>query len=178
MAASDARGVSDQRIESVRANLKSYLRRRYRLLANEHEDLLQQTLSDLFEATRKRSEPIADEELAALAYAILKRRIVDRFRRETRSVIEDLPSEVPAEPHDDGTFDDRMHYRRLLRAVLVLVDELTPDQQALVLDERASDADGPRTPAQRQQLRRLREHLRSRLATEFGIRIDDQSLGG
>ncbi|MEO8922159.1 MAG: hypothetical protein ABI330_04940 [Caldimonas sp.] len=178
MAASDARGASDRRFEAVRAELRNYLRRRYRLLANEHEDLLQQTLSDLFEATQKRGEPIADEELTALGYAILKRRIVDRFRRETRSVIEDLPSDESSEPHDDGTFDDRMHYRRLLRAVLVLVDELTPDQQALVLDESASDADGPRTPAQRQQLRRLREQLRSRLAVEYGIRIDGQSLGG
>jgi len=177
LAASTARGASEQRFEAVRAELGNYLRRRYRLLANEHDDLVQQTLSDLFEATQKRSEPIPDEALTALAYAILKRRIVDRFRRETRSVIEDMPSYELPEPHDGGSFDDRMHYRRLLRAVLVLVDELTPDQQALVLDESASDADGPRTPAQRQQLRRLREQLRNRLATEYGIRIDDQSLG-
>jgi DNA-directed RNA polymerase specialized sigma24 family protein len=177
LAASDARAASEQRFKSIRSELENHLRRRYRLLRNEHEDLLQQTLSDLFEATRDRLATFPDEELTALAYAILKRRIVDRFRRETRSVIQDMPSDAVPEPHDDGTFVDRMHYRRLLRAVLSLVDELTPEQKALVLDESASNADGSRTPAQRQQLRRLRAHLRSRLATEYGIRIDDQSLG-
>ena len=74
MAAPDARGASEQRFESIRTELRNFLRRRYRLLANEHEDLLQQTLADLFEATQSRLAPVPDEELTALAYAILRRR--------------------------------------------------------------------------------------------------------
>lgn len=178
MAASDARGASDRRFQEISVALRGYLRRRYRLLANEHDDLLQQTLSDLFEATHRARDLIPDDDLTALAYSILKRRIVDRFRRETRSVVENVEPALVGEPHDEGSFDARMHYRRLLRAVLLLVSKLSPEQQALLLDETSPSATAQaRSPAQRQQLRRLRELLRTRLADEFGIRIDHESLG-
>lgn len=179
MAASDPGGASNRRFQEVSVALRSFLRRHYRLLANEHDDLLQQTLADLFESTRRTRAPLPDDELNALAYSILKRRIVDRFRRETRSVVENIDPAVVPEPHDEGTFDVRMHYRRLLRAVLLLVNELSPEQQALLLDEAPPVRAGrARSAAQRQQLRRLRESLRMRLVNEYGIRIDDESIGG
>lgn len=176
--AGDARGASDRRLRQVSVALRNYLRRHYRLLSNEHDDLIQQTLADLVQA-QPAAEGMPEGELTALAYTILKRRLVDRFRLAARDIVDTVePSALP-EPHDEGTFDARMHYRRLLRAVLILVSDLDPAQQALLLEETMpGTGGGTRSPAQRQQLRRLRELLRRRLLDEFGITIDDTSLGG
>lgn len=178
MAASHAHGALDRRLQQIGVELREYLRRRYRLLAAEHDDLLQQAIVDLFEATRHTHDHLPDDELTALAHSILKRRIVDRFRRETRNVVDNIEPGVVPDPHDEDSFDARMHYRRLLRAVLLLVDRLNTQQQALLLDDEipGDTLGAARSPAQRQQLRRLRQLLRTQLANEFGIRIDDQLL--
>jgi DNA-directed RNA polymerase specialized sigma24 family protein len=161
--------------------LRQHLRRRCRLLAGEHDDLVQQALEDLLRylVTRLASPP-AQAEWAALALTILKRRVADRFRAAATQAarnVEHTEDEALEEISDPGALlDEIVQYRRLLATVLRLLTELPPSDQALLLDEvdpARPSTTAPSTSTERKHLSRLRERLRQQLQQRFGVAPED-----
>ena len=159
--------------------LRQFLRRRYRLLASEHDDLVQQTLEGFlrFVSARADRAPPA-EEWPAIARTILKRRIADRFRDSALHAavaIEDLDDNAQELVDQGADVDDVVRYRRLLSAVAVLISEMNSADQALLLDEVAPTSAPPvaMSSTDRKRLSRLRESLRERLRLKFGVEPDE-----
>lgn len=169
-----------ERIEALLSPLlRQFLRRRYRLLASEHDDLVQQVLEGFlrFLSTHAGSIPPSTE-WPAIGLTILKRRIADRFRDSALRAavaIEELDEDEAQLVDQSAGVDDVVRYRRLLSTVFVLISEMGSADQALLLDEVATPG-GPEvamSSTDRKRLSRLRESLRERLLLKFGVKPED-----
>lgn len=167
-------------IDSVVAPvLRQLLRRRYRLLAQDHDDLVQQTLEDLLRFVASRSgAPLREAEWPAVGVTILKRRIADRFREATARAsisIEEMTDVVSTMDDPYAIVDAIVQYRTLLATVLRLVAQLPSADQALLLEEldpSAADS-APMSSTTRKHLSRLRQRLRQQLESKFGVAPED-----
>jgi DNA-directed RNA polymerase specialized sigma24 family protein len=169
----DQREEFERLAESLSPALRRYLRRRFHALGAEHDDLIQDTLADLLAYLERREGAVpSDQEVTALAFAILKRRAADRYRDAARRAAAGLPEELPAE---DADVEKGARYRQLLAAVLLLLTDLDDESQRLLLREQLLPGDAPEvlSAAQRKRLSRLREELRRRLRSRFGTSPED-----
>jgi DNA-directed RNA polymerase specialized sigma24 family protein len=156
-----------------------YLRARYRALAGDHDDLLQQTLEDMLRYFGALSGPLPPkEQWPAIGVAILKRRIVDRFRQSTARAsvsIEEMMDEelMPEDPK--AATEEIVQYRRVLATVMRLLSQLSAADQALLLEELdpASAAATSLSSTDRKHLSRLRQRLREQLKNKFGVAPED-----
>jgi DNA-directed RNA polymerase specialized sigma24 family protein len=159
--------------------LRQHLRHRYRVLAGDHDDLLQQTLEDMlryFGSLPGSLPPV--EQWPAIGTAILKRRIVDRFREATARAsisIEEMTDEESTPEDPMAVTDEIVQYRRLLATVMRLMSQLPPADQALLLEELdpSSAAALPLSSTDRKHLSRLRQRLREQLENKFGVAPED-----
>jgi DNA-directed RNA polymerase specialized sigma24 family protein len=158
--------------------LRDHLRARYRLLIHLEQDLVQQTLADLFALLGRRTALPSDDELSALAFTILKRRVADLFRSEARSrAWQELGSE-PLQEAESPSAERVARYRRLMALVLSQIGELPPDDQRLLLaDVTPGSSNDAFSASERQRLSRLRKQLRTTIQREVGAPLE-QYLGG
>jgi len=156
------------RARRLMAVLSSYLRTRARGLAADHDDLIQQTLTDLYrlEQLPGRTQH-RDEDGTRRAIAILRRRIADRYRERSRDVVIRHAAEEISFTVDDD-IAGVLAQRRLLRRALAFIAGLEDRDRRLLLS-RMNEArtDRAQTSAERKQLSRLRARLRAEFADEF-----------
>lgn len=156
-----------------------HLRGRYRALAPDHEDLVQQTLSDVHRYfTNNRTWPDEEADVDRVAFTILRRRVVDRVRSNFSSPesgssddLRDVVSDVPA-------VDAVVRFRRLLHLVMQELEGLGEADRDSLLDEtldRSNDA--PKAPNERQRLSRARARLRAAVEARIGASVKE-FLGG
>jgi DNA-directed RNA polymerase specialized sigma24 family protein len=176
---SDAKARADRLVQlaasDIVPDLRAMLRGRYRLLAHLQDDLIQQTLSDLHGYLLAASKPdMSDEDLRAITFSILKRRVADAFRDDARRRALNEALDEPASEPTAPSAERVVRYRRMLQAVLRHVGELDPGDQALLLAEVTPGAEaGAMSPAQRKRLSRLRERIRAALERELGATPSD-----
>lgn len=141
----------------IAPDLRRLLKARYRLVAD-HDDLVQQTLLDLrdYIGRNDQKEPV---DLRRIAFTILKRRLIDRFRGDAKAAADAVAGRAP-EPLAPST-ETVVSDRQLLFAVLGFIAEMAPQDRDLLLDEASgTERAGPMPPAMRQRLSRLRAQLR------------------
>lgn len=155
-----------------------YLRRRFPSAGHLHDDLLGDALVDLTALLQGRyAQSLAaptDEErlkrLHRLAYTILDRRVADHFRqlyRQNTEHIDDVPEEqLPSSGDQDA--GARLDTRRVVRVLMALLDEMSPDDRLLVTGAEMRDERTPRSDRDRQRLRRLRQQLTEKLRARLG----------
>lgn len=155
--------LAEAAARDIAPQLEQFLRTRYRLV-RDHDDLVQQTLSDLFRylLNRNASETPPDE-LRALAFSILKRRVSDRFREEARNFA--LRSCHPGDHESLAPSTETVaSYRELLTTVLGFIAEMNENDRSLLLNEAIGSERALAMPAaERQRLSRLRGQLRQLL---------------
>lgn len=162
----------------------AWLRLRHRALGTQHADLVQQAAADLLHWLDKRPamRDVSDEDLRRVGFRILQRRVADAFRSAVgewarQPADGDAAEDVP-DARAEANPDVALQYSRLLRAVLGLLSELSPQDRALLVGEEwGTSPDGPMTPGQRQRLHRLREHMRDALRVRFGLDVGLLSRG-
>ncbi len=170
-------GDVSQLHDLVAPALRQFLRRRYRLLASEHDDLIQQTLEDLLRYFDSLDGALPDSaEWPALGTAILKRRVIDRFRsavgRATVSIDEMMEEDLLHARSEVGV-DQLVQYRQLLAVLLNLVGRLPTEDQGLLLEELDTSEHAPLTATSRKHLSRLRQRLREQLKSRVGPGADE-----
>jgi DNA-directed RNA polymerase specialized sigma24 family protein len=154
----DRGGAIELAARVIAPDLRRLLRSRYRLVPD-HDDLIQDTLLDLQVYLRTRELDGPPDSLRALAFTILKRRVMDRFREEAKSYAAGVIDASP-EPTTQSA-ETVASYRQLLVAVLGLIARMDPADRDLLLDEAAgSDRQSAMSAATRQRLSRLRGQLR------------------
>lgn len=175
---SDSRDHAERAARILAPQLAAQLRRRYRMLASDHDDLVQEVLENFvrfLDSHAGRLPP--EEEWAAIASTMLKRRIADRFRRSLREVsrsIDETDDDAAEVADTAAPVDEVVRYRRLLSAVLGLLAEMSDADRALLLDEAMpEEAREPMSASDRKRLSRLRDRLREGLRLRFGVAPDD-----
>jgi DNA-directed RNA polymerase specialized sigma24 family protein len=157
----------------VAPSLRQHLRSRFRLLAHEEDDLVQQTLVDLHVFLAKQdTSALTDSDLRALAFTIFNRRIADRIRADARDrAFASLQLlDEPAAPSSERV----VRYRRLLVAVLRHVASLSPDDQLLLLEDVLPQAkEAAHSGSDRKRRTRLRQMLSVAIEREFGAQPKD-----
>lgn len=157
-------GTSLADIPDLRAFLLAVARRRWPGLDTIHEDLVGDTLRDLtasFRVDSARSESPEDQ-ARAQATTILRRRVVDHFRRPVAEFAEETIGEAISDP--SGLSEAQILYRRALRRTLAFLAEQSHEDRALLLDE----IEGALSSALRKRRQRLRADLREWLESDLG----------
>ncbi len=177
---------ASDRVTDLVPQWRRWLRLRHRSIEHMHADLAQQAAADLLDWMHRASKPdLIEEDVRRLGFRILQRRVADAFRSQAaewgregstslaqRSELEEVDTRADANPalaHQ---------YGRLLRAVVALLAELSAEDRVLLVGPELGPVAEPRTAAQRQRLKRLREHLRDQLHERFGLEVDLLSTGG
>lgn len=155
---------------------KTWLRFRYSALAGIHTELLQDAAADLSEYVLKIGKrQLSNAEISKLGFTILKRRVADVFRGKAMDWVEHLPLDLL--PSRDRRSDPELvaRYAKLLRLLVGLVAQLDRhDRDLLLRDSNPGDHKHvAMTPAERQQLSRLRERLRAELRGRYGIEVSE-----
>lgn len=108
-----------------------------------------------------------EDQARAQAATILRRRVVDYFRRP---IAEFAEVEVGRSIADPGGLNElQVLYRRALRRTLVFIGNRDPEDRALLLDQ----VEGPLSTRQRKRRQRLRADLREWLEADLGIDASD-----
>lgn len=159
----------------LRPALLMHLRGRYRALAPDHEDLVQQTLSDVHRYfTNHRTWPDEEADIDRLAFTILRRRVVDKVRSDFSNLesgssddLQDVVSDAPA-------VDAIVRFRRLLHLVMQELEGLGEADRHSLLDETLGRSeDSAKTPNERQRLSRARARLRAAVEARIGASVKD-----
>jgi RNA polymerase sigma factor (sigma-70 family) len=140
----NARIVADVAAQGPR--LRAFVRRQVADLS-EVEDIVQDTFLELVSAYRL-MEPI--EHVAAWMMRVARNRIIDRFRKQSRSCAESVPTKVPPSILDEWLTPDALasdeagpeasYVRKVLAEELVAaLDELPAEQRAVFV---AHELDG------------------------------------
>jgi DNA-directed RNA polymerase specialized sigma24 family protein len=166
------------RVASLQGAWLAWLRVHHRALGEQHRDLVQESAADLLEWQARQPQPIADEDLRRVGFRVLQRRVADAFRRQVKDWSLGMQPEgidtlaVAAGPIGLAPDPaDVLQQERLLRALIEILTELTPEERALVVGEELGDANAeptPRSDAQRKRLSRLRQRIRDRLKDRQG----------
>lgn len=157
---SELPAFSEPAIRSLIKSLRNYLGARYHFVAD-HEDLVQQTLADLYGAASAKQDGFAEQDqITPLAFTILKRRIADRFRIEAKEFAWAMLAEN--EQVAPSTEVVAM-YRQRLALTMAFIAELPAADRMLLLHS-SQDGDSFAMPAtDRKRLSRLRIQLRDLL---------------
>lgn len=168
--ADDAAAAAARRL---RPALLASLRSRFRALAPDHEDLVQQTLVDLFRYLRTSGEAIADEsEIDRIAFTIMRRRAADRVRSSILQAA--LPLDEGSEnlSQDAPSLDVVVRNRLFLGLVTQELGKMSEADRAALLDETLGHRDdSARSASERQRLSRARARLRSAVEQRIGMTI-------
>lgn len=168
-----AEALSGKQLISLRDALRNYGRSRFPSLRDEVDDLVAQTITDLWEYIKYNVEtPLDEDAVRKISFSIFKRRAVDFFRRNARrwSLRTDEPAEVEeigADPVDNAQM---ILYKKVLKICLAELDLVADEDRVLlsiVVDDE-DDAGSARTPRERQRLHRLRKRLSSAIRKELG----------
>lgn len=184
--AQDPPSSAPDRIAALIPQWRSWLRVRHRSIEHLHADLAQQAAADLLEWMQRASKTgLIEEDLRRLGFRILQRRVADAFRthaaewgREERATVVQRGEVEEVDTRADANPALAHQYGRLLRAVVALLAELSAEDRVLLVGPELGPVAEPRTAAQRQRLKRLREHLRDQLHQRFGLEVDLLSTGG
>ena len=168
-----ARELVETAARDLAPELRRFLRSRYRLVSDP-EDLVQETLSDLYRHLLGRdAAQVSNDELRALSFTILKNRVADRYRAEARAFAaksaageQDIEAAAPSSERVAG-------YRELLTLVLGFMATMDESDRSLLWNEAVgSDRTAGLGAADRQRLSRLRARLR-RLLLARGVSPQD-----
>lgn len=159
----------DRSVPDVRSYVVGILRRRWPGLEPLHDDLASQTIADLVASYRVNDGIGQTPETQAKRQAavILKRRIADHFRRP---VVEYTTAEVPDSAVDAPEGEATVQYRKALRSVIRLLDEVSEEDRELLLGGNVQVSLSAR---ERKRKERLRSRLRRELESELGSSLDD-----
>lgn len=168
----------EQSLASLHGDWRRWLRARHRVLAQSHEDIIQQASADLLVWARRRASPLESEELRRVGFRVLQRRAVDAYRDDVRKwATEPLLPEAQEAHGSDPSPQDALEFTQLLTAVVDLLSTLSKSDRELILrDELVDGMEKPTalTPAERKRLSRLREALRTQLFDKHKIDLKDR----
>jgi DNA-directed RNA polymerase specialized sigma24 family protein len=173
----------NQALVAFAPRARAYLRGHFPALGRVHDDLVGDALLDLTEALHARDsglpptwfcvdDPPRDDvdRFGKLAFTVLKRRVVDHFRRATTRIVEDIEalseSEQPVSP--DAPFDHALDMKRTAGALFAALASLRVEDRELIDRVALGDDDIPMSDRDRQRLRRLRVELMDRLRSRLG----------
>ena len=170
-------------LPEIEGELRSYVAHRLPSRRGEHDDLVNATLLSLSEWLRRhKGKPLAttvhpsgDGErraLSALAKVILKRRIADRFRldsREWRRRV-DLGDDILANfPAETAPIERTVLHRQMLEITIgVLATMTTEDRDLIAFGTAARGGERALNPRERQRLRRARRRIADAIVGELG----------
>ena len=165
--------LTDAVVHDLVPQLRQFLRARYRLVSD-HDDLVQQALSDLHQYLSEGAfSAKSSQDLTALAFTILKRRIADRFRSEAKHFALSSTTHVHSQEPLAPSAETVVSYRELLATVIGFIAEMEESDRSLLLNEAAGpERTAPMPPAERQRLSRLRAQLRN-LLQQRGVSPQD-----
>ena len=178
----------ESQLPELRKQLDFYIRKRLPARPADHEDLVSETFLSLCQQIRRRPEafpkswfqpvePASDTDrgyLQQLLIVILRRRIADLFRAETRTwSISQQNSEEMVEPRLDS--ETQTLFANMLTIVLhVLVDLTESDRDILALVSGTGGAfERTLRPRDRQRLKRLRAKLAQEIKRRLGFEVSD-----
>lgn len=172
---------AQDRVSVLLPDWHAWLRIRHRSLAAHHGDLVQDAAAGLVDWLGKRAgSEISDEDVRRVGFRILQRRVIDQFRtqvgewaRQGSDAEVDAISEVP-DTRPDANPLQALQYSRLLRTLVGVLSELSAQDRALLVGDEIGEvpvSDGPRSGAQREQLRRLRKRVRETLINKHGLDV-------
>jgi DNA-directed RNA polymerase specialized sigma24 family protein len=156
--------------------LRGYLARRLPSRAEDHDDLINETLLALSQWMRQHERSMVGSTLedkrrvvAAFAKVVLRRRIADRFRLDSREwrrrvdlggrQLTDVPEKGPPPEHS-------LMLRRMLEITIGILATMTKEDRDLI---GFAAGEGPAlTPRERQRLRRARSRISKAIVAELG----------
>lgn len=177
-----SQSLNGKLVADLREMLRSYGRRRFPALREEVDDLVAQTLADVWQYREEGSMQEASEQEAALrklAHTVFRRRAADLFRRKARQDVFSL-EDLPEAGQLDDAVPERSHallYQRMLRICLRQLAEASREDRLLLTRAaglgRSEEAAAPRgmgamSARERQRLRRLRQALAEAIRRDLG----------
>ena len=165
-------GLTEADARALEPQLRKFLRARYRLVSD-HDDLIQQVLGDLHLYLVKGALVARSiDDMTALAFTILKRRIIDRFREEAKHFAYVTKTYATSETVAPSA-ETVVTYKELLATVMNFMASMNEsDRTLLFITTTGTERTAPMTPAERQRLSRLRAQLRS-LLLQQGVSPQD-----
>jgi DNA-directed RNA polymerase specialized sigma24 family protein len=158
--------------QALGPRLGRYLSYHHFSLRDQHDDLVQTTLADTLKYLDAAPVSTVDEdEVARIAFTILKRRVADAFRDNARQ----WALQQSAEPDEESAHDTAasVDFRRVLQAVIELMATLDPAERDLISQAALGTQLGrPRSDAERKALSRARASLKSKLWSRHRIDLD------
>ena len=169
----------ERSLEQLREELRRYGQARFPQLRNEVDELVNQTLFQLWEyrkssRSQERSSPLSDSDehstIRRIAFTIFKRRAVDAYRQfarewATRSDVESMGEE--ASP--DVGAERRALLKQMLRVCVAELAHMTAADRALLAELSEGDSRHEAVSARdRQRLRRIRQRLSAAISRELG----------
>lgn len=172
-----SQSLTGQLVDELREMLRSYGRHRFPALREEVDDLVAQTLADVWQYREEGSMQEGSEPDAAwrkLAHTVFRRRAADLFRRKARQDVLSL-EDLPDADRPDNSAPERSRsllYQRMLRICLRQLAEASSEDR-LLLTRATGTAEGrPGVAAmsarERQRLRRLRQALAEAIRRDLG----------
>lgn len=171
----------EDRVAALLPDWLAWLRIRHRSLASQHSDLVQEAAADLLHwLVGRHDTALAEDDLRRVGFRILQRRVADAFRESVGEW-----SRQPSERELEGASElpdtrpganppQALQHARLMRALVEVLTELSPEERSLLLGDEIGDANkdaAPRSAAERQRLSRLRERVRTTLMQRHGIDV-------
>jgi DNA-directed RNA polymerase specialized sigma24 family protein len=167
--------MRDRLIVTLQALWLNWLRIRHREIRVQHQDLVQDAAEDLIRWIDSRmAKPPTEDEIRAVGFRILQRRVADVFRDKVAHWADIKDSEV--EQIDFSTTANptkAISHAQLIKALVRLLARLRPDDRDLLLGRELGSVtqDPPVSAASRQRLHRLRSQLRESLLQDYQIDI-------
>jgi DNA-directed RNA polymerase specialized sigma24 family protein len=170
-------------LPEIAKELRGYLASRLPSRSEDHDDLVNETLLALSQWMRRHEgmplamtgSPSPEHErraLSAFAKVVLKRRIVDRFRLESREWRRrvDLGSDWLAGVPDEARPAERtILLRRMLEITIGVLATMKPEDRDLIAFATAGfHVRRGLTPRERQRLRRVRSRIAAAIVAELG----------
>lgn len=171
-------GLSDEQLHRLRRALRDYGRVRFPALQSELDDLVAQTVSDLWEFLSLRAATPAGaghDDIWRLAYTLFRRRAADAYRKGAQRWalgMDSLDGLTEADQSDpaDARHKQALLYQRMLRICVAELAQSDP-QDRLLLAGIAGLEDKPRgamAARDRQRVHRLRRRLAEAIRRELG----------
>ncbi|AKU24301.1 sigma-70 family RNA polymerase sigma factor [Massilia sp. MB5] len=178
-----SQSLNGKLVEDLREMLRSYGRRRFPALREEVDDLVAQTLADVWQYREEGSMQDGsgpEDAWRKLAHTVFRRRAADLFRRKARQEVFSL-EDLPEAEQIEGAAPERSRallYQRMLRICLRQLAEASREDRLLLTRAtglgRSGEAaegtpgTGAMTARERQRLRRLRQALAEAIRRDLG----------
>jgi len=176
MTVRNEKNLLEETLADLYPKWRRWLQSRHAALAGIHTELLQDAAADLSEyVLKKPTHQLSNAEIQKLGFTILKRRVADVFRAKTIDWVEHLPLDLLPSAYRRTDPELATRYAKLLRLLVGLVAQLDRhDRDLLLRNSSVSDHKHiAMTPAERQQLSRLRDRLRGELLERYGIEVSE-----